>query len=99
MKENKINEDDSPEEVERKKMYAKLCANKKPYFFAYNYSYLKTEYDAFIKNAQSNAMSLYKKDLQDTVKTLKEVCIDQLNREIGSIQNSSDELDKEDTHK
>ena len=71
MKENKINEDDSPEEVERKKMYAKLCANKKPYFFAYNYSYLKTEYDAFIKNAQSNAMSLYKKDLQDFIYEFK----------------------------
>ena len=44
-------------------MYAKLCANKKPYFFAYNYSSLKTEYDSFIKNAKSNAISLYKKDL------------------------------------
>jgi hypothetical protein len=63
MKENRINDDDSPEEIERKTMYAKLCANKKPYFFAYNYSSLKTEYDSFIKNAQSNAVSLYKKDL------------------------------------
>ncbi len=63
MKENKINPDDSPELIEKKKLYAKLCADKKPYFFAYNYTSLKTEYDTFIKNAQSNSISLYKKDL------------------------------------
>lgn len=63
MKENKILPDDSTEEIERKKLYARLCADKKPYFFAYNYSSLKTEYDAFIRNASSNAVSLYKKDL------------------------------------
>lgn len=67
MKENKINKDDTPEEIERKKMYAKLCANKKPYFFAYNYTYLKTEYDAFMKNVRSNAISLYKKDLDTMI--------------------------------
>jgi hypothetical protein len=67
MKENRINENDSPEEIKRKTMYAKLCANKKPYFFAYNYSSLKTEYDSFIKNAKSNAVSLYKKDLNQLI--------------------------------
>lgn len=63
MKENKINPDDEPEIIEKKKLYAKLCADKKPYFFAYNYTSLKTEYDTFVKNARSNAVSLYKKDL------------------------------------
>ena len=63
MKENKINPDDSPELIEKKKLYTKLCADKKPYFFAYNYTSLKTEYDTFMKNAQSNSVSLYKKDL------------------------------------
>lgn len=63
MKENRINDDDTEEEVKRKKIYAKLCAHKKPYFFAYNYTSLKTEYDAFVKTAQSNAVSLYKQDL------------------------------------
>lgn len=63
MKENKIKQDDPPEVIEKKKLYAKLCADKKPYFFAYNYTSLKTEYDTFIKNARSNAISLYKKDL------------------------------------
>ena len=63
MKENRIDKDDSPEVVEKKKLYAKLCADKKPYFFAYNYTSLKAEYDTFMKNARSNAISLYKKEL------------------------------------
>lgn len=67
MKENRIKKDDSPEEIEHKKLYAKLCANKKPYFFAYNYSHLKTEYDTFIKTARNNSISLYKKDLDDFI--------------------------------
>lgn len=67
MKENKIHKDDSPEEIERKKMYAKLCASKKPYFFAYNYSSLKIEYDEFMRNVRSNAISLYKKDLDTMI--------------------------------
>lgn len=68
MSENRIKDDDSPEEIERKKLYAKLCAEKKPYFFAYNYSQLKTEYDAFVKTARTNSMSLYKKNLDDFIK-------------------------------
>lgn len=64
MKENRITEEDSPEEIEQKELYARLCAHKKPYFFCYNYSSLKTEYDAFMKNVRSNAISLYKKDLE-----------------------------------
>lgn len=67
MKENKINEDDTQEDIERKQLYAKLCAHKKPYFFAYNYPSLKIEYDAFVKNANSNAVSLYKKGLEEFV--------------------------------
>lgn len=66
-KENRIRDDDSPDEIERKQMYAKLCASKKPYFFAYNYSSLKIEYDSFIKNARSNAISIYKKDLDKLI--------------------------------
>lgn len=68
MAENRVKEGDSPEEIEHKKLYARLCAHKKPYFFAYNYSHLKTEYDAFIKIARANAMSIYKKDLDNFIK-------------------------------
>lgn len=65
MKENKINEDDTPEEIAHKEMYAKLCADKKPYFFCYNYPSLKTEYDKFIKDVNSNIVSMYKKTLDE----------------------------------
>lgn len=67
MAENRIKDDDSPEEIERKQLYARLCASKKPYFFAYNYSHLKTEYDSFVKTARTNSMSLYKRDLDDFI--------------------------------
>lgn len=67
LKENRIDKDDSDEEIERKRLYAKLCAHKKPYFFAYNYSSLKTEYDSFVKLARANSMSIYKKDLDEFV--------------------------------
>lgn len=67
LKENRIDKDDSDEEIERKRLYAKLCAHKKPYFFAYNYSSLKTEYDSFVKLAKANSMSIYKKNLDDFV--------------------------------
>lgn len=62
-KENRITEDDSPSEIERKKLYAKLCADKKPYFFAYVYQRNKQEYDTFMKNARSNAITMYKNSL------------------------------------
>ena len=65
MKENRIEKDDTPDIVAHKQLYAKLCAEKKPYFFAYNYSSLKAEYDTFMKNSRSNATSLYKKNLDD----------------------------------
>lgn len=67
MKENFIAPDDSEEEIARKKLYAKLCACKKPYFFAFNYCHLKTEYDTFMKNVRSNAIALYKKDLHNMI--------------------------------
>lgn len=63
MKENRVTDGDSEEEIAKKQLYATLCADKKPYFFAYNYSNLKTEYDTFMRNVRSNSVSLYKKDL------------------------------------
>ena len=67
LSENRILPDDCPEEVKRKQLYSKLCAHKKPYFFAYNYSSLKTEYDVFIKTAKSNAVSIFKRDLNEFI--------------------------------
>ena len=72
LKENRVLPEDSPEEAARKQLYAKLCAHKKPYFFQYNYSYLKPEYDSFVKTAQSNAVSLYKNSLDELISKYKD---------------------------
>ena len=66
--ENKIDPNDSPEEVERKKFYQAICADKKPYFFIYNYQSLKKEYDDYIANVDNKSQSIFSmpfKELQD----------------------------------
>ena len=63
---NKIDyEKDSDEEIERKKFNQSICAHKKPYFFQYNYLSLKRDYDKYVKIAQENAISIYKKTLDE----------------------------------
>lgn len=63
---NKIDyENDSEEEIERKKFNQSICAHKKPYFFQYNYLSLKRDYDKYVKIAQENAMYMYKKTLDE----------------------------------
>lgn len=63
---NKIDyENDSDEEIERKKFNQSICAHKKPYFFQYNYLSLKRDYDKYIKISNENAISIYKKTLDD----------------------------------
>lgn len=66
--ENKVNPNDSPEEAERKKFYQTICADKKPYFFIYNYQSLKKEYDDYIVNVDSKSQSIFSmpfKELRD----------------------------------
>jgi hypothetical protein len=63
---NKIDYDnDTEEEIERKKFNQRICAHKKPYFFQYNYLSLKRDYDKYVKTAQENAISIYKKTLEE----------------------------------
>ena len=63
---NKIDyQKDSEEEIERKKFNQKICAHKKPYFFQYNYLSLKRDYDKYVKTAEENAVSIYKKTLNE----------------------------------
>ena len=58
--ENRINpEEDSDEEVNRKKLYQAICAEKKPYFFIYNYPSLKKEYDSYMANVENKSQSLF----------------------------------------
>lgn len=63
---NKIDhENDSEEEIERKTFNKKICAHKKPYFFQYNYLSLKRDYDKYVKISNENAVSIYKKTLEE----------------------------------
>lgn len=63
---NKIDYDnDSEEEIERKTFNKKICAHKKPYFFQYNYLSLKRDYDKYVKISNENAVSIYKKTLDE----------------------------------
>lgn len=63
---NKIDYDnDSEEEIERKTFNKKICAHKKPYFFQYNYLSLKRDYDKYVKISNENAVSIYKKTLEE----------------------------------
>ena len=63
---NKIDyENDSDEEIERKKFNQSICAHKKPYFFQYNYLSLKRDYDKYVKISNENAISIYKKTLYE----------------------------------
>ena len=67
---NKIDyENDSEEEIERKKFNQKICAHKKPYFFQYNYLSLKRDYDKYVKTSEENAISIYKKTLYEMLQS------------------------------
>lgn len=77
--ENRIKDDDTPEEIERKQLYSKLCASKKPYFFAYNYIFLKKEFDDCTKTARSNAIALYGKTLSEMLDLYENNALDDEN--------------------
>lgn len=53
-KANIIHDDDTEEMIKRKQRDQKLVV-KKPFFFIYNYEYLKKEYNKYIKNVNANA--------------------------------------------
>lgn len=60
---NRVNlNEDSKEEIEKKKFYQSICACKKPYFFIYNYQSLKNEYEEYIFNVESKSKSIFSMD-------------------------------------
>ena len=64
--ENRINqEEDSEEEIKHKQFYQSICAEKKPYFFIYNYPSLKCEYDSYIENVENKSLSMFKQTFLD----------------------------------
>lgn len=61
---NHINPDDSEEIVAKKEFYNRICSNKKPYFFMYNYTNLKTEYDNYMSAKDTDAYLKFGKSLE-----------------------------------
>ena len=62
---NRTNAKDTQEEIERKNFYNRICSNKKPYFFMYNYTSLKSEYDNYVKNSAFDAFIKFGRTLDD----------------------------------
>ena len=66
--ENVINDDDSDEIKAQKTLNQRLCAAKKPYFFGYNYTTLKQEYDAYVRDTDEHIQSITGKNVRDLLK-------------------------------
>lgn len=62
---NKIKNNDSPEEIERKKQYQSLCASKKPYFFIYNYPTEMQKYKSYTEKYELEAQMYWNMSLQE----------------------------------
>ena len=66
--ENIIKSDDSDEIIAQKTLNQPLCAYKKPYFFGYNYTTLKQEYDAYVRDTDEHIQSITGKNIRDLLK-------------------------------
>ena len=66
--ENIIKSDDSDEIIAQKTLNQRLCADKKPYFFGYNYPTLKQEYDAFVRDTDDHVQSITGKNIKELLK-------------------------------
>ena len=67
-KENIVKNDDSEAIIAQKMLNQKLCAAKKPYFFGYNYTTLKQEYDTFVRDTDEHIQSIAGKNIRDLLK-------------------------------
>ena len=66
--ENIIKSDDSEAIIAQKTLNQNLCAAKKPYFFGYNYTTLKQEYDTFVRDTDEHIQSITGKNIRDLLK-------------------------------
>ena len=66
--ENVVKNGDSEEIIAKKTLDQKLCAAKKPYFFGYNYTTLKQEYDTFVRDTDEHIQSITGKNIRDLLK-------------------------------
>ena len=66
--ENIIKIDDSDDIIAKKTLNQALCASKKPYFFGYNYTTLKQEYDTFVRDTNEHIQSIIGKNVRELLK-------------------------------
>lgn len=66
--ENIVKNGDSDEIIAKKMLDQELCAHKKPYFFGYNYTTLKQEYDAFVRDTDEHVQSITGKTIKELLK-------------------------------
>lgn len=62
---NRINDDDTEEEVKQKIINQNTAASKKPYFFMQNYDYLKSEYDKYVNACDMKCLASFGKSLKE----------------------------------
>lgn len=65
---NVIKPEDSDEIQVKKQFNQAICANKKPYFFMYNYDAERINYQKFIEEANSKSIGLYGYSFEDMLK-------------------------------
>lgn len=68
---NRIDPDDSDEIIEKKLLNQKLVADKYPYFFIYNYTSLKRQYDKFCATASIQANINFNKSIEQIINDAK----------------------------
>lgn len=66
---NRVKDDDSDEIIAKKEFYNKICSNRKPYFFMYNYSNLRTEYNKYARESDMSASILFGKNTSELMKS------------------------------
>lgn len=62
---NQVKEGDTEEEIQQKMFNQRIVAAKKPYFFMYNYDYLKSDYDKYIDSSNTNSYYVFGKSLKE----------------------------------
>lgn len=78
---NRIDGNESEEKLQEKIFNLKIMANKKPYFFIYNYDHLMNRYKKFKKDINSNSIIRFGK----TIEELKKI-------NIGEFKNEEEKL-------
>lgn len=66
---NQIKDSDTEEEIQQKLFNQRIVAAKKPYFFMYNYDYLKSDYDKYVSANNEHSDMLFRKTLEELYMT------------------------------